>query len=140
MVNKIFNVKLIEYPLILFVFYVAHNGLLYFSNISEEVYFNKVIFLGALSDYKFLFLLLTVFTILIFHKIFKISWNEINEKKPVKILILIVAGTLMYKFSTYEFNHYYNSSHYIDSLILIALYLSLKKLNVFLWIKNSLPM
>ena len=113
------------YPLILILFYIAHNGLLYFSNISEEVYFNKVIFLGALSDYKFLFLLLTVFIILIFHKIFKISWNGINEKKPVKILILIVAGTLMYKFSTYDFNHYYNSSHYIDRLILIFLYLSL---------------
>ena len=124
-VNKIFNIKLIEYPLILFVFYIAHNGLLFFSNINEEVYFNKVIFLGALSDYKFLFLLLTVIIILIFHKIFKISWNGINEEKPVKILILIVAGTLMYKFSTYDFNYYYNSSHYIDRLILIFLYLSL---------------
>ena len=123
--NRILKIKLIEYPLILIIFYFQHSGLLYFANLSENVYFHKSIFIGGLSEFRFLFLLLTVLISLIFFKKFNISWDSIDEKKPIKFLIMITAGCLVWKYSMYDFNYYFNEAHYLDRIIVIILYLLL---------------
>lgn len=51
------------------------------------------------------------------------SWQQYEADENIKIryIVFILALTLAWAFSTYEFNFYYNQGHYLDRLLLVIL-------------------
>ena len=53
----------------------------------------------------------------------KLRWAELDSGNALRMLIGIVAGTLAWTFSVYDFNLYYGQFHLVERLLLITLFL-----------------
>lgn len=89
-----------------------------------SAYFEPVLILEVLKRSRFLLLFggSTLVLALLFPRV---RWRSIDPRGRLRILILVLSGILVWTFSTYDYNYFYDQAHAVDRLILVSLWFAL---------------
>lgn len=111
----------LQITIVLIAYFILHYCYFHFSYLPIHYYFKPILFLGILKEnYLFLFLINSPLAF-IYWRYRTITWKIFENGKPVKTFIFSVTLILAYAFSTYDYNLFYNQSHYLDRSLLILL-------------------
>lgn len=53
----------------------------------------------------------------------RLRWAELDQGQALRCFIGVLAGTLAWTFSVYDYNLYYGQGHYLDRLLLVGLFI-----------------
>lgn len=91
-----------------------------FARLPEATYFEPVILLDSVRSGRALFLLVLA-SIFLAVGWTRLRWTDLEHGRLIRGFIVILCGTLVWAFSTYDLNLYYDRGHYVDRLALVAL-------------------
>ncbi len=91
-----------------------------FSRLPEATFFEPVILLDSLRSGRALFLLVLGSAFLIVGWT-RLRWTDFEHGRLIRGLVVALCATLVWAFSTYDLNLYYDRGHYVDRLALVAL-------------------
>jgi hypothetical protein len=66
-----------------------------------------------------LLVITSAFSLFIFRRSLFCSWKDFPNGKLIRFIVIIASGTLTWVFATYNYNLYYNQSHYYDRFLLL---------------------
>jgi hypothetical protein len=119
------NLKsIITYVLpIVFAHFVLYKGLCWMSTLPFGAYYKTSISLELLKKVFQNIYIVIGFTaaIAIFRKKIFIAWSSFEKGKTIRFFIFITAVILAWYYSTYNYNFYFNQSHFFDRIILVLL-------------------
>lgn len=96
---------------------------LYFSlgQLPEEAYFEPVILVRILDQPVYPLLLFFCLTVVLLPGYRRLAWQNFEQGRVIKFFIFFLTAIIAWAFSTYDYNLYFDQSHYFDRLLLIAL-------------------
>lgn len=116
-----------DYFLLITIFIVLQKFIVISSKLNESDYAADIILFASFDNLKFIALL--VFNIISLYFLIKkkTSWDSIDHNKIIKPFIILLSFVLVWKYSTYDYNYYYDSFHLLDRLIIVVLFVALWK-------------
>jgi len=106
---------------LLLAFGLARTLLFKATKLPESAYFSSSILVEMAMQVPSLLVLVSVGTFVWFGWP-KLRWNDLGAGHTLRLFIGLVAGTLMWTFSVYDFNLYYGQAHFTERLLLISLF------------------
>jgi hypothetical protein len=92
----------------------------YLFQLPERAYFAPILF-GQLLKAPFAGLFILSFFVLGCFFWRKLKWSSIDPTGGMRIFISSISVVIMWRFVTYDYNFYYDQSHYFDRILLILL-------------------
>lgn len=109
------------YGLMLLAFVLVRAVLFKPTRLPETAYFSYSLLLASLTHFPAVIAWCAI-TVLMWTGWNRISWSELESGYALRTFIAVVAGTLAWTFSVYDYNLYYNQGHYIERLALVLLF------------------
>ncbi len=102
---------------------LSHYYNVILEHLNHDIYLHSdSFFLSAFSDLKFgLFFLFVVLFLVFNYK--KISWNQWNNQKVLKIFIMIVAFPLFWENAFLDYNYYLDTNFTVDRILIFITFL-----------------
>src|SRR5690348_11862309 len=92
----------------------------YLFQLPERAYFAPILFVQLLkAPFAGLFILSFFVLGCFFWR--KLKWSSIDPTGGMRIFISSISVVIMWRFVTYDYNFYYDQSHYFDRILLILL-------------------
>ena len=91
------------------------------TKLPEQAYFSHSILLSMCLNWRSALTLLAV-GIIVWQGWSRLRWKDLDSGNTLRCFIAVIAGTLAWTFSVYDYNLYYDQGHYADRLLLIALF------------------
>lgn len=101
---------------------VLDRALMLLASLPPESFYEPFIYLAFLKSLltgpSGLVLVPVVFFFVWFRKSLWAPWTDLPRGRPLRFLILLCAGLLVWRFTTYDYNLYFDQAHYPDRLLL----------------------
>lgn len=91
------------------------------TKLPEQAYFSTSILVAMCQNWRSALTVLAV-GLFVWHGWSRLRWKELDPGISLRCFIGVIAGTLAWTFSVYDYNLYYDQGHYADRFILLALF------------------
>ena len=118
-----FRSFLIRLGSILFLYVFLDRLLMRVSRIPLESFQEPFIYFAFLknfvTDRYVIFLVPLILFLFFFRRNLLASWADFPKGRPIRFFIVLTTAILVWSFSTYDYNFFYNQGHYIDRFLLV---------------------
>ena len=102
-------------------FAVSRMVLFSWTKLPEEAYFSPSI-LGAMCLNWRSGLAILAVSVFVWQGWSRLKWCDLDTGNSLRCFIGVIAGTLAWTFSTYEYNLYYDQGYYLERMLLVVLW------------------
>ena len=92
----------------------------YLFQLPERAYFASIVF-GQLLQAPFAVLFILSYLVLGWFFWRKLKWSSIDPTGGTRIFMFSISVVIMWRFATYDYNFYYDQSHYFDRILIVLL-------------------
>lgn len=116
-----FGITLQSLGLMIAAFVVSRMVLFSWTKLPEAAYFSPSIILAMCWNWRSALVVAAV-GIFVWQGFSRLRWADLDPGIALRGFIGVVAGTLAWTFSVYDYNLYYDQGHYFERVLLVALW------------------